>query len=370
MAQVKIQVRFNKRTMGALYHSLYFDVDDELMIDGDYANQEYSFTNNIDNLVLVKTSHYPKVIIITPRLNLRFTNWDTVEEAKKNLEDGDLTSFQIIIDGESYYIIGHSKDDISDFYCPVARLSDEPFKSPFINKQDTYPEFRSQRVFITNATARSIALVAYIFDQQKRGRWQHLDDDEIREYELLLAQESEELARSYNAAMDNFSLIENVVNNLTWEKRMDLFYESDKNKAIEKLKRHVFHKDEYCKNMLEKFGRIENSGVFDTECEECKYFLHVDYLFSLGFRGCRRCNVGEYRITRNWDVKEKRLLITLYQQMLCPTSLIAKVFRCEEKEVAEQLSDITNSITQSPELWSALSYDTSQEIEIDLGEDD
>ena len=56
--------------------------------------------------------------------------------------------------------------------------------------------------------------------------------------------------------------------------------------------------------------------------------------------------------------------------MLCPTSLIAKVFRCEEKEVAEQLSDITNSITQSPELWSALSYDTSQEIEIDLGEDD
>ena len=90
MAQVKIQVRFKKRTMGSLYHSLYFDVDEELMIDGDNVNQEYPFTNNIDNLVLVKTSYYPKVIIVTPRLYLRFTNWDTVEEAQKNLEDGNL----------------------------------------------------------------------------------------------------------------------------------------------------------------------------------------------------------------------------------------------------------------------------------------
>jgi len=375
MAQVKIQVRFNKRTMGSLYHSLYFDVDEELMIDGDNVNQEYPFTNNIDNLVLVKTSYYPKVIIVTPRLYLRFTNWDTVEEAKKKLEDSDLTSFQIIVDGESYYIIGNSKDDISDFYYPVARLSDEPFDSPFLNKQDSHPEFRSQRVYITNATARSIAIVAYIYDQHKRGKWQHLDEEDIYEYEELLLEESSELARSYKSAMDNFSIIEKVVNNLTWEKRKNLFYESDNSKVIEKLKRNIFHTNEDCPYMLQDFPisknrTIDNSGIFESENQEDRYYLHVDYLFSLGFRGCRRCNVGKNKITRNWDVKEKQLLIILYQQMLCPTSLIAKVFRCEEEEVAEQLSSITNSISHSPELWSELSYDNSQEIEIDLDEDD
>ena len=156
---------------------------------------------------------------------------------------------------------------------------------------------------------------------------------------------------------------------------MELFYESDNSKVIEKLKRNIFHTNEDCSNMLQDFPiskdrNLENTGVFESENKEDRYYLRVDYLFGLGFRGCRCCNVGKNKITRNWDVKEKRLLITLYQQMLCPTSLIAKVFRCEEEEVAEQLSDITNSITQSPELWSALSYDTSQEIEIDLGEDD
>ena len=375
MAQVKIHVRFNKRTMGALYHSLYFDVDEELMIDGDNVNQEYPFTNNIDNLVLIKTSYYPKVIIVTPRLCLRFTNWDTVEEAKKKLEDSDLTSFQIIVDGESYYIIGNCKDDISDFYYPVARLSDEPFDSPFLNKQDSHPEFRSQRVYITNATARSIAIVAYIYDQHKRGKWQHLDEEDIYEYEELLLEESSELARSYKSAMDNFSIIEKVVNNLTREKRKNLFYESDNSKVIDKLKRNIFHTNEDCPYMLQDFPIsknriIDNSGVFESENQEDRYYLHVDYLFNLGFRGCRRCNVGKNKITRNWDVKEKQLLITLYQQMLCPTSLIAKVFRCEEEEVAEQLSSITNSISHSPKLWSALSYDNSQEIEIDIDEDD
>ena len=61
MAQVKIHVRFNKRTMGALYHSLYFDVDEELMIDGDNVNQEYS------KKIAMKTGTHTQVPMTIPR---------------------------------------------------------------------------------------------------------------------------------------------------------------------------------------------------------------------------------------------------------------------------------------------------------------
>ena len=371
MAQIKLDIRFNRRTMGSLFHSLYLDINDELMIDGECINREYPFDNDIQNLAFVKTTHYPKVFIITPRLRLRFTNWDTIEEAKENLKEGDFSSYQIVVDDETYYIVARAPEDIADFYHPVARLSDEPFDTPFLEETRVHPRFREQKVYVTNATARSAALIAYIYDEQRRGRFERLSNNDVDDYLALFARESSEFARSYNAGCENFSIIENVIDCLTWEQRRELFYESDRNRIIEKLHRHTFHTREDCQYLLRDFPInrdrvLDNSGVFDSENQEDYYFLHVDYLFSLGFKGCRGCNRGRDRITRNWGLEEKRLLLTLSAQMLCSNSLIAKVFKCEEGEIAKLLDEIREDIRNRPDLWSSLPHDSSQEIDVDI----
>ena len=371
MAQIEVDIRFNRRTMGSLFHSLYLDISDDLFIDGKDINQSYPFENDIQKLSFVKVSCYPKVLIITPRLKLRFTNWDSIKEAKKNLEEGDFWSYQIVVDDETYYIVARTPEDIADFNYPVARLSDEPFDSLFFEEKKVHPEFREQKVYVTNATARSAALIASIYDEQKIGQINRYINDDVEEYLALFARESSEFARSYNAGCENFSIIKNAINCLTWEKRKELFYEDDIDKIIEKLKRHTFHTIEDCQYLLRDYPisnhrKLDNSGVFESENEEVCYFLHVDYLFSLGFKGCRGCNTGQNKITRKWGLKEQRLLLTLSEQMLCSNSLIAKVFKCEESEITDILNEISEDIRNRPWLWSSLPHDSSQEIEVDI----
>lgn len=369
MAQTKVDFRFNRKTMGSLFHSLYLDISDDLMIDGKDINQSYPFENDIQRLSFVKVSCYPKVLIITPRLKLRFTNWDTIKEAKKNLEKGDFWSFQIVVGDETYYIVARTPEDIADFNYPVARLSEEPFDTPFLKEDRRKPVFRPQKAYVTSATARSAALIAYIYDQQKRGQLNRLSNEDVDEYIALFGNESCEFARTYNAGWDDFSMIGNVISCISFEKRKELFYESNINEIIEKLKRRVFHTNLDCPNIRQGYRNLPNSGIFnseDSEYEECEYYLHVDYLFSLGFRGCRRCNIGRDKITRKWGLKEQRLLLTLSEQMLCSNSLIAKVFKCEESEITDILNEIGEDIRNRPWLWSSLPHDPSQDIEVDI----
>lgn len=343
MAQVKLDVRFRRKTMGSFDHLMYLDINEDLIIDGEYINGSYSFDNDIQNLSLAKTPYYPKVLIITPRLKMRYTNWDTIEEAEEKLEEGDLVSHQIIISNETYYVVAQSSENISDLYIPVAKISQEPFDTPFL-EEEVHPDFRPQKAFVTNATARSVAWIAYIYDQFKNGMLHRLSNDDIEEYEILFANESSEFARSYNAALSDFSVIKRVISDLTCEKRKEFFYESEANEVLNKLMRRIFHTNEGCQYMKGDFTRkngqkLDNSGIFEAEDQERQYYLHVDYLFKLGFNGCKKCNVGSDRIEFAWGEKEEKLLETLYHQMLCPTSLIAQVFRCEEEVIKERLQE-------------------------------
>ena len=42
-----------------------------------------------------------------------------------------------------------------------------------------------------------------------------------------------------------------------------------------------------------------------------------------------------------WGDKENKLLSDLYEYMLCPVSLIAQVFQCEEDQIIHRLKDIS-----------------------------
>lgn len=375
MAQVKLDIRFEKKTMGAFHHSLYLDVNRESWIDGEDVNQTYGFDNDIKKLSIVKTPYYPKVLIITPRFRLRFTNWDSIDEAKEKLEDGDLLCHQIIVDEETYYVVAQIDEDISDLQIPIAEISQEPFDTPFLDQEEIRPKFRPLKAFVTNATARSVALIAYIYDQYENGQVHKLSNDDIEEYEELFASESPTFARSYNAAFSDFSIIENIISNLAKDKKKELFYEETTDEVLNKLKRRVFHTKEECLYMMQDFvknngHRLENSGVFDVDAQERHYFLHVDYLYKLGFRGCRRCNTGPNKMEFFWGEKEDQLLLDLYQQMLAHTSLIAKVFRCEEDTIIERL-DFLRAYNYNMNMSKNPRDETiCDEIEIDLDDDE
>jgi len=376
MAQVKLNIHFDQKTMGCFNHIMYLEISNDLMIDGEDINDTYPFDNDIQKLSLVKTPYYPKVLIVTPRLKLRFTNWDTIGEAKGHLTKGNLWCYQIIVDNETYYVVAHTPDEISEFYHPVAKLSRQPFDTPFIDKEETHPEFRPQKAFVTNATAKSAIWIAYIYDQHLKGSTHKISEVDLKEYENLFSKESDVFARLYNAASSNFSIVENVIENLSRKKRKEFFYEEDVKECLSKLKRHIFHMTEDCVFMKQDFlkingKRLDNSGVYEVEDENHQYYLHVDYLFRLGFKGCLNCNIGYDKMEPNWGDAEKQLIVTLYKKMLCPTSLIAQVFRCDENVIIEHLKEyqIYEGYSQNA-VQKHYGYDPSQEIEIDLDDDE
>ena len=376
MAQVKLNVHFDQKTMGCFNHIMYLEISNDLIIDGEDINGRFTFDNDIQKLSIVKTPYYPKVLIVSPRLKLRFTNWDSIEEAKEHLSKGNLESYQIVIDNETYYVIAHTPNEISDFYYPVAKLSRQPFDTPFIDKEETHPDFRPQKAFVTNATARSAMWMAYIYDQYLKGCTHKISEDDLNEYENLFSKESDEFARLYNAASSNYSVIENVIENLTRKKRKEFFYEENAEECLRKLNRHIFHMKEDCDSMKQDYHKnngkkIENSGIYEVEDENRQYYLHVDYLFRLGFKGCFKCNKGYGRIEPNWGDAEEQLIVTLYKKMLCPTSLIAQVFRCDETVIIEHLKEaqIYEGYSQNA-VRKHYGYDPSQEIEIDLDDDE
>ena len=351
MKQVKIAVHFKKKIKGAMQHQLYFDVDKNVMLDGEKINATYSFTNDINALALVITQYFPKILIVTPTFKIRYTNWDSLTEAEYMLNGGTLVSHQFIIDDQTYYAVAQDDEDISDMYIPIAKISLQPFDNPMLlEKEENKPEYRIQKAFVTNATARSAALIVCLYTSIQNGCNEIIPSEEdIDTFIDLFLDESNKFARLYKKAMSDFSAIEDVITGMSMTQRKILFGESAKIEVFNKLKRRIFHTKEDCPFMKQPYPKkkghnLRNSGVFRgyDEDNDSFIYLHIDYLLRLGFRGCRKCcGINNEDTNLAWGDKENKLLSDLYEYMLCPVSLIAQVFQCEEDLIIHRLKEIS-----------------------------
>lgn len=159
----------------------------------------------------------------------------------------------------------------------IARIKDEGFQ-----------------VFVTNATARSIAYSVCLFLNKEKG----LEDIEPKEKEVIhykdmFIKESREFLDVYlrmklqlNEFLDSLS-----------EKECISFF---KEKAISKIKesfRHIYHINEDCEYLLSDYRQDDihrkNSGIFEG------IKLDSRFLDELGFRGCHHCtgSPGQYIYT-------------------------------------------------------------------------
>ena len=130
MYQIVLNITFDNIVKGKKKHQMYFDIDDCKCLTEDKFKASYGFQNKVDNIAFVKPAFYPKVLIITSKFNIRYTNWDSIKDAKSEIKDNDIESRKYIIDKNVYYIIAHDKEDLSDLNLPIVSISDEPFEDP------------------------------------------------------------------------------------------------------------------------------------------------------------------------------------------------------------------------------------------------
>ena len=92
-------------------------------LDGEEVEEQYSFKNDISRIALVKPNGYETVLIITSYFNVRYTNWCTIAEARRNLQHKDIVANCITINGKKEYIVAREDDNIDDVFLPLVTLT-------------------------------------------------------------------------------------------------------------------------------------------------------------------------------------------------------------------------------------------------------
>ena len=111
-----IEIKNNKT------HRFYIEVQDNYL-DGEDVEEQYSFKNDINRIALAKPNGYETVLIITTYFNVRYTNWCTIAEARRNLQHKDIVANCITINGKKEYIIAREDDYIDDVFLPLVTLT-------------------------------------------------------------------------------------------------------------------------------------------------------------------------------------------------------------------------------------------------------
>lgn len=117
-----ISIEFPIEIKKSKIHHFNFNIEDDY-IDGEEVEQQYPFTNDINRIALVKPEWYDSVLIITSVFNIRYTNWNTIAEAKRELKYDDVVANGVTINGKKEYIIAREDDDIDDVYLPLVTLT-------------------------------------------------------------------------------------------------------------------------------------------------------------------------------------------------------------------------------------------------------
>lgn len=207
-------------------------------------------------------------------------------EINSKLSDDDYVSFQI--DGKTKSTKPYTVEQFVNIL-KSARL-ELSFTIP-TDENDIYCEKAScketivhDKVFVTNATARSIAYHTCLFLQgEKNPSMLHYDEDEIERIKDMFVKQSTEFLDMYmRVKVGQQSFLEGLT-----EKQRLKFYKECLVKNIVKRSTYVYHATNECKRLLSDYDeRRKNTGVFMTEEG---FHLDKEYLKKLGFRGCGAC---------------------------------------------------------------------------------
>lgn len=119
---IVLSIKFPIEIKKSMTHLFDFRIEDDY-INGEEVELQYTFNSDINRIALVKPEGYDTVLIVTSMFNVRYTNWSTIAEAKRELQHENIVANCVTINGKKEYIIAREDDDIDDVYLPLVTLT-------------------------------------------------------------------------------------------------------------------------------------------------------------------------------------------------------------------------------------------------------
>lgn len=119
-----ITAKFKEPIKGEKEHNFLFSLSDSYY-DSEMIDSSYDFNKDFNKIAVVKTSLYPKVVLITQTFKLMLTNWDTPEEAYDKIGYDDLQAHycHVGIDERPIALVADADEDIEDVYLPIPNIT-------------------------------------------------------------------------------------------------------------------------------------------------------------------------------------------------------------------------------------------------------
>ena len=116
-----INVRFPVKVKDKYLYCFRIETTGDILHGYDVERQ-YTFSGNVDRIALVISPYDDYVLIITTKFNVRYTVWKSIEEAKHALNNENIVTNVLIINGQNEYIISKEDDDIEYYETSLVRL--------------------------------------------------------------------------------------------------------------------------------------------------------------------------------------------------------------------------------------------------------
>lgn len=116
-----INVRFPVKVKDKYLYCFRIETTGDILYGYDVERQ-YTFSGNVDRIALVISPYDDYVLIITTKFNVRYTVWKSIEEAKHALNNENIVTNVLKINGKNEYIISKEDDDIEYYETSLVKL--------------------------------------------------------------------------------------------------------------------------------------------------------------------------------------------------------------------------------------------------------
>ena len=117
-----ITASFNKIVRGSKKHLFKLDLSSDYFNTNNIYNT-YPFNRDFDKIAIVKSSLYPKVLLISSMFKLMLTNWDTILEARHYINKNDLLAYYAKIGEDSVCLIADSSEEIENIKLQIPEIT-------------------------------------------------------------------------------------------------------------------------------------------------------------------------------------------------------------------------------------------------------